>query len=65
VVAVDLPTGEPGLLAEDYAEIVAAQAEGVIRPVVAGHSGAGLLLPALAPVLDASHLVWIAAVVPA
>jgi pimeloyl-ACP methyl ester carboxylesterase len=63
-VAVDLPTDRPNLLAADYAEIVAAQVVNLAGPVVVGHSGAGLLLPAVARRLRASHLVWLAAVVP-
>lgn len=47
-----------------YAELLAAQLPaGVHRPVVAAHSAAGLLLPALAERLDAAHLIWLAAAV--
>jgi pimeloyl-ACP methyl ester carboxylesterase len=47
-----------------YAELLAAQLPTDLdRPVVAAHSAAGLLLPALAERLDAVHQVWMAAVV--
>lgn len=67
--AVDFPAGQPGLLAGDYAGIAAAQiataAPDPIRdPVVAAHSGAGMLLPAVADAVRARHLVWLAAAVP-
>jgi hypothetical protein len=62
---VDFPVDQPGLLADDYARIAAAQVHSVVGdPVVVAHSGAGLLLPAVTDVLDASRLVWLAAVVP-
>lgn len=47
-----------------YAELLAAQLPSDLhRPVITGHSAAGLLLPALAERLDATHLVWLAAAV--
>jgi pimeloyl-ACP methyl ester carboxylesterase len=62
---VDLPVDQPNLLAEDYGRIAAAQVgESVRDPVVVAHSGSGLLFPAAADALRASHLVWLAAVIP-
>jgi pimeloyl-ACP methyl ester carboxylesterase len=62
---VDFPVDRPELLAADYAGIAADQVGGAVaRPVVVAHSGAGLLLPAVADRLDAGHLVWLAAAVP-
>lgn len=61
--AVDLPVGQPDLLADDYARIAAGQVAAE-KPVVVAHSGGGLILPALARRLDARHLVWLAATVP-
>ena len=62
-VTVDVPGGAPGTIAE-HAEILAAQLpDDLERPVVLAHSAGGLLLPALARVLDARHQVWIAAAV--
>jgi hypothetical protein len=63
-VAVQRPAEQPDWVAEDHAEFVAGQLEHVNRPVVVGHSGAGLLLPALARRLDARRIVWLAAYVP-
>jgi pimeloyl-ACP methyl ester carboxylesterase len=63
--AVDLPSDQPDLLAEDYARIAAEQvADDVRDPVVVAHSGGGLVLPALGSRLGARHLVWLAAVIP-
>lgn len=62
--AVDFPTDRPELRAADYAGIARAQADDVREPVVLAHSGAGLLLPAVAEALGARHLVWLAAAVP-
>ena len=62
---VDFPVDRPDLRAADYAGIAADQVGGVAdRPVVVAHSGAGLLLPAVADRLGAGHLVWLAAAVP-
>jgi pimeloyl-ACP methyl ester carboxylesterase len=62
---VDFPDDRPDLLAADYADIAADQVGGAVtRPVVVAHSGAGLLLPAVADRVDARHLVWLAAAVP-
>jgi hypothetical protein len=48
-----------------YAELLAGQLPtDLYRPVVAAHSAAGLLLPALAERLDAADQVWMAAAVP-
>jgi pimeloyl-ACP methyl ester carboxylesterase len=64
-VTVDLPCDRPGLLADDYARLVAAQVgDTVHEPVVVAHSGGGLLVPALAAALHASRLVWLAAMIP-
>jgi hypothetical protein len=69
--AVDFPCDRPELLAEDYAGIVADQIGAAVhggpavdRPAVVAHSGAGLLLPAVAEAVRARHLVWLAAAVP-
>lgn len=63
VQAVDMPVDQPDLLADDYARIAAEQVS-ADAPVVVGHSGAGLILPALGTRLGAGALVWLAAVVP-
>lgn len=60
---IDLPTDQPHLKATDYAEIAADQVE-FDQPVVVGHSGAGLLLPAVGLAMGASRLVWLAAAIP-
>ena len=61
---VDVPGGT-GAGSVGYADLLAAQLpDDLDRPVVAAHSAAGLLLPALADRLDAAHQVWMAAVVP-
>jgi pimeloyl-ACP methyl ester carboxylesterase len=65
VLPVDFVVDRPELLAADYARIAADQVGGAVdRPVVVAHSGAGLLLPAVADRLGAGHLVWLAAAVP-
>ena len=65
VTAIDLPVGRPEWTVADYAREAAAQAgEPTGRRVVAGHSGAGVLLPAIANATQASAVVWLAAYVP-
>jgi hypothetical protein len=65
VVAIDLPSGRPEWTVGDYAGEAAAQAgEPAGRRVVVGHSGAGVLLPAIADATRASAVVWLAAYVP-
>lgn len=62
---IDLPVDQPELLAADYARITAGQLPSAFRePFVLAHSGAGLLLPAVADALGAGRLGWLAAVVP-
>lgn len=61
--AVSVPSAAASSSA-DYAELLAAQLPvDLHRPVIAAHSAAGLLLPALAQRLDATHQVWMAAAV--
>lgn len=61
--AVDVPGPGPATAAA-YAELLAAQVPADFhRPTVVAHSASGLLLPALARRLDASHQVWLAAAV--
>jgi hypothetical protein len=56
--------GGTATTAAEYAQLIGQQLPtDVHRPVVAAHSAAGLLLPALARRLDASHQVWLAAAV--
>lgn len=63
VVAVEIPGGSCSSV-DEYAEVLVGQVpRDLERPVVAAHSVAGLLLPALARRLDACHQVWLAAVV--
>jgi hypothetical protein len=65
VITVEMPTGEPEWTVADYARHAAAQAgEPGGSRVVAGHSGAGVLLPSLAEAVGASAAVWLAAYVP-
>jgi len=66
VTAIDLPPRRPEWTVADYAGEAAAQAgEPAGRRVVVGHSGAGVLLPAIADATRASAAVWLAAVEPA
>jgi pimeloyl-ACP methyl ester carboxylesterase len=65
VTAIDLPVSRPEWTVADYAREAAAQAgEPAGRRVVAGHSGAGVLLPAIADATQASAVVWLAGYVP-
>ena len=65
VTAIDLPVDRPEWTVADYAREAAAQAgEPTGRRVVAGHSGAGVLLPAIAAATQASAVVWLAGYVP-
>jgi pimeloyl-ACP methyl ester carboxylesterase len=65
VAAVDLPTDQPQYVSSDYARVAQQQVAGrVADPVVVAHSGSGALLPAIARMLDARHMVWLAAFVP-
>ncbi|OKJ91091.1 alpha/beta fold hydrolase [Amycolatopsis sp. CB00013] len=61
-IAVDLLTPRE-LPVEGYAQHARDQYDGE-RPVVVAHSGAGVLLPAIAEALDARALVWVAAYIP-
>lgn len=62
-VAVDVPSGAASTSA-GYARLIAAQIPvGFDRPLIAAHSAAGLLMPALARELDAAHQIWLAAAV--
>lgn len=63
-IAVDFPVDRPDMAARDYAAYAAGQVTDMAAPIVVAHSGAGLLLPAAAERLQASHLVWVAAAVP-
>lgn len=60
---IDLPTDQPELSAADYAGLAADQVE-FDQPVLVGHSGAGLLLPAVGAAIGAGRLVWLAAAIP-
>jgi pimeloyl-ACP methyl ester carboxylesterase len=60
--AIDLPGDEPEWTPADYARHAAAQAGK--GPVVVAHSGAGVLLPAIAGTVSAVTAVWLAAYVP-
>lgn len=65
VTAVDLPGDEPEWTPADYARRAATQAGNAgTRPVVVAHSGAGVLLPAIAGMVSAATAVWLAAYVP-
>jgi pimeloyl-ACP methyl ester carboxylesterase len=65
VTAVDLPVNRPEWTVTEYAREAAAQAgEPAGRRVVVGHSGAGVLLPAIADAARAAAIVWLAAYIP-
>ena len=66
VTAIDLPVDQPGWTVADYAREAAAQAgePAAGRRVVVGHSGAGVLLPAIAGATGANTVAWLAAYVP-
>lgn len=62
--APELPTDRPSWRAADYASAVRhALPEGMAAAAVA-HSGAGILLPAVARAVGSAHAVWLAAYVP-
>lgn len=62
-IPVDFPTDQPELSAAEYARIAAEQVD-ADNPVVVAHSGAGLLVPAVAAAVGARRAVWLAAAVP-
>jgi len=63
--AIDLPTDKPEWMPVDYARDSAAQAaQAGASPVVVAHSGAGVLLPAIAEAVGAVAAVWLAAYLP-
>ena len=65
VTAIDLPVNRSEWTVADYAREAATQAgEPTDRRVVVGHSGAGVLLPAIADATRAAAVVWLAAYVP-
>jgi hypothetical protein len=65
VAAIDLSAGHPDWSPADYARHAAGQATTTgDRPVVVGHSGAGVLLPAIATGIGAGAAVWLAAYTP-
>lgn len=65
VTTVDLTGDAQDWTPAGYARHAAAQVRDVReRPVVVAHSGAGVLLPAIAGTLDAAAAVWLAAYVP-
>jgi Alpha/beta hydrolase family len=65
VTAVDLPGDQPEWAVADYARHAAAQAGNTGgHPVVVAHSGAGVLLPAIAGIVSAATAVWLAAYIP-
>jgi Alpha/beta hydrolase family len=65
VTAIDLPGDEPEWTVADYARRAAAQTGNASEhPVVVAHSGAGVLLPAIATTVSAATAVWLAAYVP-
>jgi Alpha/beta hydrolase family len=65
VTAIDLPDDQPEWAPADYARHAAAQVGPAgDRPVVVAHSGAGVLLPAIAEAAGAGTAVWLAAYVP-
>ncbi|MDT7790501.1 MAG: hypothetical protein QOF58_8920 [Pseudonocardiales bacterium] len=61
--AADL-TDEDDWQAEDYATEVHRQFPETESPTIIAHSGAGLLAPATAAKLNATHIVWIGALIP-
>lgn len=61
----DLRTDHPDMVDADHIDLVRGQVAGDVRdPVVVAHSGAGLLLPAVARALGARHTVWVGAAIP-
>ncbi|WP_304451965.1 alpha/beta fold hydrolase [Nocardiopsis sp. YSL2] len=61
----ELRIGDTGALASDHLDLLRGQVPADVRdPVVVAHSGAGLLLPAVASALGARHTVWVGAAVP-
>lgn len=65
VTAIDLPTDKPDWTPSDYARDAASQAGSADAPVVVvAHSGAGVLLPAIAEAVGGATAVWLAAYVP-
>ena len=64
VITVDLPISDPGLGAADYAATVERALEGSERPILVGHSMAGLVVPIVAAHRPIDTLILLAAFLP-
>jgi pimeloyl-ACP methyl ester carboxylesterase len=64
VVAVDLPTSDPTLGADAYANVVVNALAGTDDPVVVGHSMGGLVIPIVAARRPVRRLIFLAAFLP-
>ena len=63
-VAVDLPISDPGAGAAEYADAVVAAIDGIVDPIVVGHSMAGIVIPIVAERRPVARLVFLAAMLP-
>jgi pimeloyl-ACP methyl ester carboxylesterase len=64
VVAVNLPISDPAAAASEYAAAVVAAIDGIVDPIVVGHSMAGVVIPIVAERRPVSRLVFLAAMLP-
>jgi pimeloyl-ACP methyl ester carboxylesterase len=64
VITVDLPISDPGLGAADYAATVERALRGTDRPILLGHSMAGLVVPLVASHRPVHTLILLAAFLP-
>jgi pimeloyl-ACP methyl ester carboxylesterase len=64
VVAIDLPISDPTLGAADYATTVDRALDPASRPILVGHSMAGLVIPLVAARRPVRRLVFLAAMLP-
>jgi len=64
VITVDLPISDPTLGAEDYARAIEETLDPDTKPILVGHSMAGLVIPLLAARRPIKRLVFLAAMLP-
>jgi len=64
VIAVDLPISDPTAGAERYAGVISDAARGTRKPVIVGHSMAGLVIPLVATRRQIHRLIFLAAFIP-